>query len=72
MARIYKTTYEDVYKFHAKFGRVPPQDRSDDYWKSLVYDMGEYSKAHDDKFTTAMTAEIIWGLLYYHVRVWLA
>jgi len=51
MTRAYKTTYEDVYKFHAKYGRVPPQDRGDDYWKRLADEMSEYIKARNDSFT---------------------
>jgi hypothetical protein len=59
MARVYKTTYEDVYKFHAKFGRVPPLDRGDSYWSELVEAMSAYSTAHDDKFTTALLVAVV-------------
>ena len=52
MARTYKTIYEDAYKFHAKYGRVPPQDRDGKYWAALTLEMEEYSKAHGDKFST--------------------
>ena len=59
MERAYKTTYEDIYKFHAKYGRVPPMERQDKYWKSLVADMSEYSKAHADPFTTDLLVAVV-------------
>jgi hypothetical protein len=54
MARIYKTTYEEVYKLHAEFGRVPPSNRDDEYWRGFVKAMNAYSKARNDAFATAL------------------
>jgi hypothetical protein len=59
MARVYKTTYEDIYRFHAKYGHVPPLERQDKYWESLVDEIGEYSKAHADKFTTDLLVAVM-------------
>jgi predicted unusual protein kinase regulating ubiquinone biosynthesis (AarF/ABC1/UbiB family) len=54
MARIYKTTYEEVYKLHAEFGRVPPSNRDDRYWQALNEAIDEYIKDRDDQFSAAL------------------
>ena len=51
MGRIYKDTYEGIYRLHAKHGRVPPHERGDNYWESVVSDMAEYTRQHNDPFT---------------------
>ena len=56
MARVYKATYEDVYKFHAKYGRVPPQNRDDNYWEQLASDVEAYS---DDEFTADLLVAVV-------------
>ncbi|MDR1330212.1 MAG: hypothetical protein LBK23_11490 [Oscillospiraceae bacterium] len=52
MNRVYKDTYEDVYKLHAKFGRVRPETRDRTYWECVIAEARAYSKAHGDRFTT--------------------
>jgi hypothetical protein len=54
MGRVYKTTYEDIYNFHAKYGRVPPKDRNREYWARVADAMSVYSSDHDDDFTAAL------------------
>ena len=58
MARPYKTTYQDVYKLHAKYERVPPRERDDRYWEAFTREMGTYSRANADPFTTAMLVAV--------------
>lgn len=59
MRRVFKTTYEDVYRIHAKYGRIPPQSRGDEYWRSLADEIGVYSQTHNDKFTTDMLVAVM-------------
>ena len=54
----YETIYKDVYKLHAKFGRVPLQQRGDYYWVWLADEIGAYVKAHNDTFTVALLAAV--------------
>ena len=58
MTRTYKTTYEDIYKLHAKYGRIPPEDRDCDYWDSFASELTEYSKRHNDKFTSDLLVAV--------------
>jgi len=69
MPRVYKATYEDVYNLHAKYGRVPPQDRDDGYWVSLVEEARGYGKEHGDTFTMHLLAAMLVELEREHMEV---
>ena len=58
MRRMYKPTYEAVYAIHAKYGRTPPKGRDDKYWEAFTEEMSAYSRAHNDKFTTALLVAV--------------
>ncbi len=54
MARIYQTTYDAVYRLHAKFGRIPVAERDEAYWAGLIEAMAEHRAANNDAFTDAL------------------
>jgi hypothetical protein len=59
MGRVYKTTYEYIYEFHAKFGRIPPKDRNREYWGRVADVMSVYSNDHNDEFTAALLLAVV-------------
>jgi hypothetical protein len=54
MKYTYRAIYEGVYKLHAKYGKVPPQDMNDDFWDNLTAEASAYYNAHDDTFARAL------------------
>jgi hypothetical protein len=59
MAMAYKVIYEDIYRLHSKYERVPPEVRNDDYWVSLNDEISAYLKIHGDSFTTALIVAVL-------------
>ena len=62
MNKTYLKIYQAVYSFHLKFGRIPPLNRDDAYWKDVVKAMSEYLNQHSDSFSRdlieSVTAEL--------------
>ena len=58
MQKTYKDIYTDVYKIHAKHGRITPDKRDDAYWEAVVKETGEYSEANPGAFVVDMLVAI--------------
>ena len=62
MNKPYKDIYSDIYKIHAKYGRISPDKRDDSYWEAVVMEVSEYSEANPGAFVidllVAMTNEL--------------
>ena len=59
MQRIYKAVYQDVYEFHKKYGRVPPDERDEEYWLKLAEEMEAFTETNSDKFTVALLLAVV-------------
>ena len=42
MQKAYKDIYTDVYRIHAKYGRIDTDKRNDAYWEGLIKEVGNY------------------------------
>ena len=62
MKKPYKDIYTDIYKIHAKYGRVPSAKRDDNYWLAVIKETDVYSEANSGQFVVdllvAMTNEL--------------
>ena len=54
MQKAYKDIYTDVYKIHARYGRITPDKRDDAYWEAVIKETGEYSEANPGPFVVDM------------------
>ena len=62
MQKAYKDIYTDVYKIHAKYGRIPADKRDEAYWEAAIKEADSYSEANPGAFVAdllvAMTNEL--------------
>ena len=59
MKKAYKDIYTDVYKIHAKYGRISPDNRDDSYWEAVVMEVSEYSEANPGTFVIDLLAVML-------------
>ena len=59
MQKAYKDIYTDVYKIHAKYGRIDTDERDDAYWEAVVDETGEYSKANPGEFVADLLVAML-------------